>query len=86
MEEYVSSVGPRGQIALPAEVQRVLNVKPGDTVAITVEGGEVKIAPARSRLDAMYQSVPPLKPARDPDEVAEIAADEHARHVAREGL
>jgi AbrB family looped-hinge helix DNA binding protein len=86
MQEYYSSVSPKGQITIPAEVRRLLNVKPRDRVAIVVEGKVVKLAPARSRLDASFQAVPAISPARTLEEMAEIAADEHAQHVAREGL
>ena len=44
------------------------------------------LMPAPSPLDAGYQSIPALDPPRSWDEVTEIAAEEHARHAAREGL
>jgi hypothetical protein len=37
-------------------------------------------------LDEGYQSIPALEPPRSWDEVTELAADEHAQHIAREGL
>jgi len=44
------------------------------------------LMPPPSPLDAGYQSIPALDPPRSWDEVTEIAAEEHARHVAQEGL
>ena len=44
------------------------------------------LMPLTSALDAGYQSIPALSPSRSWDEVTEIAAEEHARHAAREGL
>ena len=44
------------------------------------------LMPAPSALDAGYQSIPALDPPRSWDEVTEIAAEEHAQHVAQEGL
>jgi hypothetical protein len=44
------------------------------------------LVPIRSRLDEGYQSIPALDPPRSWDEVTELAAEEHAQHVAREGL
>jgi antitoxin PrlF len=86
MKEFVSSVSPKGQITIPAEVRRLLGVKPKDKVTFTVDGDEVKIMPASSRLAASFQAVPALTPARTLTEMTEIAGEEHAEHVAREGL
>lgn len=86
MKEFESSISPKGQITLPVEVRRRLGLRPKDKVNIQVEGDEVKITPARSRLAESYQAVPALEPPRALEEMTEIAAEEHAQHVAREGL
>jgi AbrB family looped-hinge helix DNA binding protein len=86
MKEFLSSVSPKGQITLPAEVRKLLGVKPKDKVAIRLDGEAVTITPARSRLDAIYQSVPALNPPRTQEELEEIVADEIAQEAAREGL
>lgn len=86
MKEFVSSVSPKGQITIPAEVRRMLGVKPKDKIAIMVEGEDVKLQPARSRLDATYQAVEALKPPRTDEEIEEIVAEEIAQAAAREGL
>ncbi len=81
----MSSVSPKGQITIPLEIRQQLGVKPKDKVIITVDGDEVRIAPAHSRLDAIYQSVPALAPARSWREVREIAREEQVQEAAREG-
>jgi AbrB family looped-hinge helix DNA binding protein len=86
MKEFESSVSPKGQITLPIEVRRRWRLKAKDRVAICVDGDRVTIAPAGSPLDAMYQSVPALSPPRTWREITELAAEEHAQHVATEGL
>ncbi len=87
MREMLSSVSPKGQITIPAEIRRLLGVKPRDKVAFRVEDGRVQITRARrSSLEAIYRSVPALDRTLSEREMTEIATEEHARDVAREGL
>ena len=86
MKEFESSVSPKGQVPIPVEVRRKLGLNTKDKVVITLDGDEVRIVPARSRLDAIYQSVPALAPPRTLREMREIAREEHAQEAAQEGL
>jgi AbrB family looped-hinge helix DNA binding protein len=83
---HFSSVSPKGQITLPAEFRRELGIEPKDQVAITLVNGTVQVTPAIERLRRHFGSVPPLNPPRDWKEVEAIAAEDHAQHVAKEGL
>jgi AbrB family looped-hinge helix DNA binding protein len=83
---HFSSVSPKGQITLPAEIRRKLGIAPKDQVAITLVNGTVQVMPAAERLRRHFGTVPPLRPARDWKEVEAIAAEDHAEHAAREGL
>jgi AbrB family looped-hinge helix DNA binding protein len=83
---HFSSVSPKGQITLPAEIRRRLGIEPRDRVAITLVDGTVQVTPAVERLRRHFGSVPPLKRSLDWKEVERIAAEDHADHVAREGL
>lgn len=48
MKEFISSVSPKGQITVPAEVRKVLRIKPKDKVLIILEDeGTVRLAAAR---------------------------------------
>jgi antitoxin PrlF len=85
-ERYFSSVSPKGQITMPAEVRRRLGIKVRDEVAIEVEGDTVRIIPIRSRLLAHVGIAGSLAEPLDLDEMTRIAADEHAEQVAREGI
>ena len=82
MKEQLSSVSPKGQITIPAEIRQLLGVKPKDKVAFRVEGGEVKIAPARSPLEESYRAVPALAKAVSLEEMEELVAEEAARQAA----
>ncbi|HTE87050.1 MAG TPA: AbrB/MazE/SpoVT family DNA-binding domain-containing protein [Dehalococcoidia bacterium] len=86
VQEYESSVSPKGQITIPLEVRRRLGIKPRDKVTIHVEDEVVTLAPARDSLESIYKSVPALPRHLTTEEMTEIAAEEHARHAANEGL
>lgn len=80
------SVSPKGQVTIPLEYRRQLGLKPKDTVEFDLEQGSVRMKPAPSRLKEIARSIPPLDRLYTDQEMTEIAADEHARHAAREGL
>jgi hypothetical protein len=67
---------------IAGEVERT-----GRPVRLLRDGKDVAmLVPASSALVAGYRSIPALDPPRPWKEVTEIAAEEHALHVAREGL
>ena len=83
--ERTSSVSPKGQVTIPAEIRQLLGVRPRDRVAFEVHEGQVLIRPARSSLDAVYRSVPALERPVSDKEMTQLAQDEHVQHVAEEG-
>ncbi|MGI8550393.1 MAG: AbrB/MazE/SpoVT family DNA-binding domain-containing protein [Dehalococcoidia bacterium] len=87
MREYLSSVSPKGQITIPAEVRRLLKIQPKDKVAIDVreDGVRIRRADAGSFL-ASYQAIPALPRKLSVEEMAQIAAEEHAEQAAKDGL
>ncbi len=86
MRELLSSVSPKGQVTIPSEIRRLLKIKPKDKVSFRVEGDEVRIMASRSKVDAIYRSVPALKHRLSDRELTDIAWEEHAFEVAKEGL
>ncbi|KKS97777.1 MAG: hypothetical protein UV73_C0005G0054 [Candidatus Gottesmanbacteria bacterium GW2011_GWA2_43_14] len=48
---YIASITEKGQITLPAEIRRLLRVKPGDQVSFNKKGQQVVIEPAKSFLN-----------------------------------
>ncbi len=44
MKEHMRVVTRKGQITIPAEIRRALNVTEGDKVAFTMEAGGVKLS------------------------------------------
>ena len=86
MKELLTVVTRKGQITIPAEIRRALDIKQGDTLAFEMEGKEIKLKAAKPSIQEFYQSVPALTPSRSLKEMSELAAEEHAQAVAREGL
>ena len=88
MREYRSSVSPKGQITLPLEVRRRWGIKAKDRVTFRVDEHEntVVLVPARSRADENYGAIPPLPFQISDHDITELAAEEHALEIAREGL
>lgn len=83
MKEILSTVTQRGQVTLPAEVRRLLGIKPRDKVAFTIENGRVELVPAKFTLETAYRSVPPLEHPLPDGEMSKIAKDEKAERAVR---
>lgn len=84
MKEILATITQRGQVTVPAEVRRVLGVKPKDKVAFEIEDNEVKLVPAKFTLESAYGSVTPRKKPEDFDKVISEAMEEHANEVVTE--
>lgn len=83
---YTSSVSQKGQITLPAALRRELDIEAKDIVVLALESGKIQVEAAKSRLHAVYQSIPALDPPREWGEITKIAWDDFAERVARTGL
>lgn len=57
VKEVVISITQRGQVTLPAEVMKILGVKPRGKVAFLIEKGEVKLKTPSSTLENVFGSV-----------------------------
>jgi AbrB family looped-hinge helix DNA binding protein len=79
MDEFISSVSPKGQITLPVAVRKRLGIKPKDKVSIRLEGDRVVVEVAKTGLMRWYQSVPALAKPLSLRETEEIAAEESIR-------
>lgn len=81
MKEIVTTVTQRGQVTIPAEVRRLLGVKPRDKVAFTIEDGRVELVPAKFTLETVFGSV---KPATKTEDLKAISQDAKEEKVERE--
>lgn len=83
MKEIITTMTERGQVTVPAEVRRLLGLKPRDKVAFEVEGGEVRIAPASFTLESAFGSVPRATRTKDLKAISRSARDEKAAREIR---
>lgn len=84
MKRFDRSITQRGQVTLPAEVRRVVGVKPREKVTFEVEGNQTRVVPSRFTVETAYGSVPPLPGCRDIDELIREANEENARQIVDE--
>lgn len=83
MKEVITTMTQRGQVTVPAEVRRLLGIRPRDKVVFAIDDGEVRLRPARFTLESAYRSVPPLARPVSDKEMARVAKEERARRAAR---
>lgn len=84
MEQITTTITQRGQVTIPAEVRRMLGVKPRDKVAFTIEDGVVRLTPVSFSLETAFGSVKPSTSPEDFDKVSRAAKDGKAEESARE--
>ena len=56
MREHIATISKRGQVTIPAEVQRLLDLRPGDKVRFVVQNDHVELAPAEFTAESVYGS------------------------------
>lgn len=85
MREITATTTQRNQVTIPAEVRRLLGIKPRDKVAFTIgDGGEVRLAAASFDLESAYGSVKPIGDTEDFKVITRNAKDAKAEDTARE--
>ena len=84
MKQLLTTVTKRGQVTVPAEVRRLLGIRPYDKVAFTIDGDEVRLRPVEFTLETAFGSVPPLKRRLSDQEMTRIAWEDKVERTARE--
>ena len=85
MREIVTTITQRSQVTIPAEVRRVLGLKPRDKVAFTIRDDGVHLKPAPFTLESAYGSVKPGPvPAEGLEEMSRAAKEDKAERTMRE--
>ena len=85
MKEVVTTLTQRGQVTVPAEVRRLLGLKPRDKVAFMIDDGVVQLRPATFTLETAFASVPPATRTEDLKALSRLAREEKARRDHDDG-
>ena len=78
MKEVTATITQRSQVTIPAEVRRVLGLKPRDKVAFTIKDNEVRLTSVSFSLESAYGSVRPARTPEDFDEASRLAKESKA--------
>lgn len=84
MKEMISTITSKGQLTVPIEVRRQLDLKQGDKVVFQLTGQEVTLIPASSRLAAGFQLLPALDHPQSEGEIEELVAEERGQAYLRQ--
>lgn len=82
--EYVSSVTSKGQVTIPADIRKLLHLKPGQKVVFRVQGDSVTVMAAPMTLEEAFRSVPPLSQPEDYERIRNIAIEDQVEHALQE--
>jgi AbrB family looped-hinge helix DNA binding protein len=80
----ISTIGRRGQMTVPRDIRRSLNLREGDRVAFIQRDNEVVLQPLTHTLLDLRGSVPVTGP-QDFSTIRDQVVEEHARKVAQSG-
>lgn len=83
MTQVVTTMTQRGQVTVPAEVRRLLDLHPGDKVVFEITDGDVRIAPASFTLETAFGSVKRRTRTTDYKRISRDARDEKAEREVR---
>ena len=84
MSEFVTTVTQKGQVTIPGELRKALNIRPKDKIAFELTDGEVRLRPMRSRLTAGYGAVKPKTKPEDFRGMRRQVQEEWGEEAARE--
>ena len=79
MKEIVTTMTKRCQVTVPAEVRRLLGLKPRDKVAFTIEQDQVQLGPVRFTLESAFGSVKPSTPTDEFKAISQVAREEKVK-------
>jgi|SRR5215204_6403794 len=83
MKEHRSVMTRKGQITIPAEIRRALNIKEGDKVAITLDKNEVKVSRTGSVVEATAGALKSAMPALSPEDERRATEEAIAEEVIK---
>lgn len=84
IEEYIRKVTTKGQVTIPAEIRRMLEIEPGDRVAFRVTDDGVELYATPMSLEDTFGAVTPQQQPEDFANLRDTAIEEHAQKVVEE--
>ena len=81
IQEYVSTLSPKGQVTIPAPVRLALGVKPKDQVLFKIKDGTVELLPSSLTLESTYGAVPAKKHPEDFKELRDQTIEQHIQRT-----
>ncbi len=85
MNEFETTMTQKGQVTIPAAIRSRLGLRAKDRVRFEVDGDEVKLRPASSKLLAGFGAVVPHRRPEDWPDVEHAVQQLMAADVAAEG-
>ena len=84
MKEVVSTVTSKGQVTIPAEIRKHLNIKEGDKLSFVIEdeGGVRVEAPRYPNVAALRGAAGSLEIPRSWEEMLHISREDHVQEMA----
>lgn len=78
-EGYMRVVTTKGQVTIPAEIRRLLDVEPGDKVVFRVTGNTVELQATTMTLEDTFGAVTPQSRPEDFSTLRDIAIEENVQ-------
>ena len=83
-EEHIRTITTKGQVTIPAEIRRLLEIEPGDEVIFRVREGTVELQPVAMTLEDAFGAVTPRSRPEDLADLRDTAVEEHVKRVIEE--
>jgi antitoxin PrlF len=83
MREFTTTVTQRGQVTVPAEVRRLLGIKPRSKLTFRIDGDKVRLMPAAFTIETAFASVPPINRPENFKEIERQAKEELVERAIR---
>ncbi len=81
LEEYVRTVTTKGQVTIPSEIRRLLEVEPGDKVVFRVTESGVELQPVSMTLEDTFGAIDPRSQPENFAALRDIAIEEHVQQA-----
>ena len=85
MAEQSRTVTSKGQVTIPKEIRRALNIRPKDKVAFELVDREVRLRPIVSPVLSSFGAVKPKREPEDFRKMRQEVEEEWGEEVGKEG-